>query len=120
MADANDPLTPGTTTAPGAITSAAPATEETRITLPPPPRRQPACAEVFQRRLAILDTVVLAPLLLALAFFLAARPVINSDVLMHLAGGRALVEGKYNPFSGHDPFAHTTAGVALGQPLLAV
>lgn len=126
MADANDPLTPGTpsditrlpnampgtatTTAPGAITSEAPALEETRIALPLQPRRQPVAPEAFQRRLAILDNGILLPLLLGLAFFVAARPVINSDVLMHLASGRALVEGKYNPFSGQDPFAHTTAG----------
>ena len=124
MADANDAAAPGTptditqpgsstpvVTSAGSITTAAPPADETRITLPPRPPRQPAAPEVFQRRLAVLDNFVLLPLLLVFAFFMAAKPVRNSDLEMHLATGRAFVEGRYNPFTGQDPFAHTTAGV---------
>jgi hypothetical protein len=35
----------------------------------------------------------------------------NTDLLMNLAAGRDLLAGKYNPFSGADPYSHTTTGV---------
>ncbi len=45
----------------------------------------------------------------ALAFLLASTPSHNSDLWLHLASGRALVQGQA-PL-GTDPFASTTAGV---------
>jgi tetratricopeptide (TPR) repeat protein len=44
-------------------------------------------------------------LVLLLAFLLASFPARNSDVWMHLATGRALVQGSYQ--LGSHPFAHT-------------
>lgn len=124
MADANDSVTPGTPTditalPGGTVPVSAPAADaitpqaaagETHIQLPPRPRHQPLPPESFQRVLTSLDTVLLG-LCLLLAFAVAAFPVRNTDVLMHLATGRALVEGKYNPVTATDPFAHTTEGV---------
>jgi tetratricopeptide (TPR) repeat protein len=50
-----------------------------------------------------------AGIVCALAFLLASTPSHNSDLWLHLAFGRALVNGQA-PF-GTDPFASTTAGV---------
>src|SRR5262249_41968522 len=120
MAEANETGAPGPTpaetaappagAAPDAVTAQKPG-DETRIALPPRPRPEPPSPESLHRLLGALDKGTLVPLLLALGFFLAAFPVRNSDLLMHLATGRALVEGRYNPFSGADPFGLTTEGV---------
>ncbi|MCI0642983.1 MAG: hypothetical protein L0Y72_05540 [Gemmataceae bacterium] len=53
-----------------------------------------------------LVCVVRTALILLLAFLLASFPARNSDVWMHLATGRALVQGNYH-FGAH-PFALTT------------
>jgi len=53
----------------------------------------------------------LAALLFVLAFALASFAIRNSDFWMHLATGRALVNGTYDVFAGNDPFSFTTAGV---------
>ena len=45
----------------------------------------------------------------ALAFLLASTPARNSDLWLHLASGRSLLQGQ-TPL-GTDPFASTTAGV---------
>jgi hypothetical protein len=45
----------------------------------------------------------------ALAFLLASTPSHNSDLWLHLASGRELVQGRSLP--GTDPFSSTTAGV---------
>jgi hypothetical protein len=52
---------------------------------------------------------VLGVLLCVLAFLLASTPARNSDLWLHLASGRALVQGQA-PF-GSDPFSSTTQGV---------
>src|SRR6266567_1498531 len=75
----------------------------------PPPRPQPLSPEALATRLAVFDAVLVA-LVVALAGLLAATPVRNTDLLMHLATGRALVEGRYNPLAQADPFAYTTEG----------
>lgn len=77
------------------------------IQLPPRPRPGPVAPEVFHRKLAAYDGVLVA-LVLALAAFVSAFPVSNTTVMMHLATGRALVEGRYNPFAQQDPFAFTS------------
>src|SRR5262249_48600300 len=63
----------------------------------------------------VLDAVLLV-LVLALAVFVAAAPIQDSDVLRHLGTGRELVEGRYNPFAGTEPFALTTEGVRWVNP----
>ncbi|MCI0463953.1 MAG: hypothetical protein L0Z62_44030 [Gemmataceae bacterium] len=55
----------------------------------------------------VVDAVLTALLLLA-AFLLASFPARNSDSWLHLATGRALVQGQYT--FGTDPFTHTTDG----------
>src|SRR5205807_4502835 len=50
-----------------------------------------------------------AVLVAALAFLLASTPARNSDLWLHLASGRSIVQGQ-TP-RGTDPFASTTAGV---------
>ena len=50
----------------------------------------------------------------ALAFLLASTPSRNSDLWLHLASGRSLVQGQ-TP-RGTDPFASTTAGVFWVNP----
>lgn len=52
--------------------------------------------------------VVLCVLTVILAGLLASVPVRNSDVWLHLAAGRGLLNGTYH--FGADPFSHTTAG----------
>jgi hypothetical protein len=76
----------------------------------PTTRRAPLSPDRFQRRLLIPDGLVVV-LVLAFAVFLAAQPVHNGDLLTHLATGRALIQGEYNPLTMEDPFAHTTEGV---------
>src|SRR5262249_51869990 len=50
-----------------------------------------------------------AVLVSALAFLLGATPARNSDLWLHLASGRSLVQGQ--SVRGADPFASTTTGV---------
>src|SRR5262249_42461660 len=65
--------------------------------LPPAPSRVP-----------VLNSLLLI-LLLSLGFFLASFTAQNTDLMLHLATGRALLEGKYQ--FGVDPFAYTTEGI---------
>src|SRR5262245_22117024 len=69
-----------------------------------PPTRASDSAK-FTRTTAWLD-VVLALLLLVLAFLLGSSPARNSDLWMHIGTGKLLVSGEYH--FGFDPFAHTT------------
>ena len=77
-----------------------------RILLPPPAVAPPEAPA--RRTLAFLD-YVLAALVLAFAFFAASFPAHNSDLWLHLATGRAFVDGSCH--FGVDPFAQGTAGV---------
>src|SRR5262249_45501347 len=52
---------------------------------------------------------LLAVSVCALAFLLASTPSRNSDLWLHLASGRSLLQGQAR--LGADPFASTTAGV---------
>src|SRR5215510_13903391 len=52
--------------------------------------------------------ILRAGLLVTFAFFVASFPARNVDVWLHLATGRALVQGDYH--LGADPFSYTTAG----------
>src|SRR5262245_18851328 len=91
--------------------TAAPASVPPALTLPdgPAPAPRPAVApERLLRRLARLDLFLLV-LLLLLAFGTASFPARNTDLLLHMATGRALLRGDYT--FGTDPFAHNTEGV---------
>ncbi|HKB39107.1 MAG TPA: hypothetical protein VKD72_21895, partial [Gemmataceae bacterium] len=76
----------------------------------PPQKPRPESPAGRSLAVRIFDGVLVV-LVAALAVFVTAQPVQNSDVLMHLATGRALVEGRYNPAAQSDPFAYTTEGV---------
>jgi hypothetical protein len=65
-------------------------------------------AEVFRRRVRLLDGALVAAVLL-FAFAAALFPARNSDLLMNLAAGRLISQGEYR--FGVDPFAFTTQGV---------
>ena len=52
--------------------------------------------------------VALCALTLLVAGLLASVPARNSDVWLHLAAGRGLIDGTYQ--FGTDPFSHTTSG----------
>src|SRR5262249_42508247 len=60
-------------------------------------------------RAGLLMGALFVILVLTLGFFLASFAARNTDLWLHLATGRALVEGKYQ--FGVDPFAYTTEGV---------
>ncbi len=75
---------------------------------PEPPAKKAMSPERLAAELRRGDRILMV-IVLALAFLLASFTVRNSDYWMHLATGRALVEGRYT--FGADPFAHTTAGV---------
>src|SRR5262245_47335977 len=70
----------------------------------------PAPVPARSKRWPILDALLVA-LVVVLGFVLASFAARNSDLLLHLATGRALVQGDYQPWSGTDPFAFTTQGV---------
>lgn len=59
-------------------------------------------------RPGVLDAILFV-LIAALAFLLAAMPARNSDLWLHLASGRAFVQGQSS--FGVDPFGSTTKGV---------
>jgi hypothetical protein len=80
------------------------------IPLPPPrPQTQPLTGAALSLLLARLDAALVAGVLL-LSFLLASVAVRNTDFWQHLAAGRALVDGHYNPFAGQDPFSYTGSG----------
>jgi tetratricopeptide (TPR) repeat protein len=112
MASANDP-TPATgiqAEAPqtsSTATQAAPPAEATSIPLPPHPKRAPISPERLAAWTRTLDAL-LAVSVCVLTFFLASFAARNSDLLMDLATGRALLDGSYK--FGADPFSFTTQG----------
>jgi tetratricopeptide (TPR) repeat protein len=73
--------------------------------IPPPDKQAP--------QPGVLDALFVA-IVLALAFLLASTPARNSDLWLHLASGRALIQGQHP--RGSDPFASTTAGVFWVNP----
>jgi hypothetical protein len=78
------------------------------IPLPPPaPQPQPLTSTELGLLHVQLDAVLVAGALL-LSFLLASVAVRNTDFWQHLATGRALVDGHYNPLTGQDPFSYTT------------
>src|SRR5438309_1336863 len=78
--------------------------------LPAPPAGLPAAPDAPETGQIVFADLVLAFLALLLALEVALFPVSNSDTFGHLASGRDLLAGKYNPFTGHDPYSYTTAG----------
>jgi hypothetical protein len=120
MAAANEPAPPTSGANAGSI-QAAPQAASTDIQAPPdgiraeppiplPKRPQPAyLIEEQAQGIARLNQAIVA-VVLVLAFLLASFAVRNSDFWMHLASGRAQLQGTYNPIGGTDPFAYTTPG----------
>ena len=53
---------------------------------------------------------LMAPVLMALAFFLASFAVRNSDFWMHLATGRHIANGNTKVLFGEDPYSHASEG----------
>src|SRR5262245_20234553 len=66
---------------------------------PPKPEEKPLRLSVFE--------IVLVVLALLLAFELGAFAANNKDLYLQLASGRDLLAGKYNPFSGQEPYSFT-------------
>src|SRR5207249_823842 len=89
-------------------TQTRPPAEMSSIPLPPQPKRAAVTVELLRRWTRPLDAL-LAVSVLVLAFLLASFAARNSDLLMHLATGRALLDGTYK--FGADPFSFTTHGV---------
>src|SRR5262245_36730132 len=85
-------------------------TTQNRVELRPlsVPMPQTGAAVPFQKATTVLNRL-LAVLVLALAFLMAATPVRNSDFWMHLATGRQIAQQQYQ--FGKDPFSYTTSGV---------
>jgi hypothetical protein len=80
------------------------------IPLPPPtPRPRPLTAAEQALLHGQLDAALVGGVLL-LSFLLASVAVRNTDFYQHLAAGRALVDGNYNPLTGQDPFSYTGSG----------
>src|SRR5262249_39028932 len=109
MASANDP-TPAT-----GIQAAAPQVSSTAtqamppgIALPPQPKTTPITAEQLAVWTRPLDGLMAATVFV-LAFLLASFAARNADLWLHLASGRAILNGTYK--LGEDPFAYTTEGV---------
>ena len=71
-------------------------------------RSSPLDSVRFAKIIARSD-VLIVTLVLLLAFLCASSRARNSDLWMHLATGKALVQGRYH--FGSDPFAHTVEGV---------
>ena len=92
-------------------------TDQPAIPLPPPPEAPPATPPVSVRRgaeqaarvMSRLD-LVLAAVVLALAFMVASFKVQNSDFFQHAATGRYIAHGRTDVLLGHDPFSFATAG----------
>jgi hypothetical protein len=110
MASANDPM-PATgiqAEAPqtsSTATQATPPAEAPSIPLPPQPKRAPISPERLAAWTRPLDAL-LAVSVCVLTFLLASFAARNSDLLMDLATGRALLDGTYK--FGTDPFSYTT------------
>jgi hypothetical protein len=82
--------------------------EPAAIVLPPRPAPPPPSPEGFLRRVRLLDGALVL-FVLAFAFLVALFPIRNSDLLLHLATGRAIANGDYH--FGTDPFTYTGEGV---------
>jgi hypothetical protein len=113
MATENDPTPPtgiqaAAPQASSTATQAMPPAEARNIPLPPQPKRAPVTVEQLKAWTQPLDSL-LALSVFVLAFLLASFAARNNDLLMQLASGRALLDGKYK--LGEDPFSFTTQGV---------
>jgi hypothetical protein len=92
-------------------------TEQPAIPLPspaeapsaPPPESARRGAEQAARVMSRLD-LVLAAVVLALAFMVASFKVQNSDFFQHAATGRYIAHGRTDVLLGDDPFSFATAG----------
>jgi hypothetical protein len=103
--------------APAEPAPAAPANDLTFTTVPtsvaeaaarkPVKARQRLTPEQFAAKVRGFDRL-LTILVVVLTFFLASFLARNSDVWLHLASGRAIVQGDAG--FGVDPFAHTSGG----------
>jgi hypothetical protein len=89
-------------------TQALPPPEPSSIPLPPRPKRAPLTLEQLNAWTKPLD-VMIAASVVVLAFLAASFAARNNELLMHLAAGRALLDGTYK--LGADPFSYTTSGV---------
>ncbi|HVS39529.1 MAG TPA: hypothetical protein VMS17_28485, partial [Gemmataceae bacterium] len=79
--------------------------------LPAPTPSPPTQTERPRRRRSWITETVLAVLVVAFAFLAASFVARNADIWLHMATGRLLAHGQYNPFGRTDPFAYTTAHV---------
>ncbi|MFL5340645.1 MAG: tetratricopeptide repeat protein [Gemmataceae bacterium] len=94
------------------ITDTPPVPEATASEVPATPA-PPQAPGVDTRRAAIVMgriDLMLAAVVLALAFALASFTVRNSDFWAHLATGRYIASGDTAVLFGHDPYSHATAG----------
>lgn len=78
-------------------------------TLPLPPLPHASDLSAVGQQTGQRMGVILAALVVVLAFLLASSPSRTSDFWRHLAAGRGLIEGHYQ--LGVDPFAYTSDGV---------
>jgi hypothetical protein len=83
--------------------------ERDRPALPAAPAKDPSVDRKMEQNQAGRRQLLVGGSVLLLAFVLAAFPARNTDLWLHLATGRALVEGTYH--FGVDPFAYTTQDV---------
>jgi tetratricopeptide (TPR) repeat protein len=81
---------------------------------PPNKRGSAAIDPVWLARFVARLDIVLAAVVLLLAFLCASTPARNSDLWLHLATGKALVQGHYH--FGSDPFAHAPEGAYWVNP----
>jgi hypothetical protein len=89
-------------------TQAMPPAQPSSIPLSPLPKRAPMTLEQLRAWTTPLDWV-LAGTVVALAFLVASFTARNNELMLHLATGRALLDGSYK--FGEDPFSYTTSGV---------
>ena len=74
-------------------------------------------AERLRHRLTVAPAPLGGAYLLAVAvaMMLASFAVRNGDFWMHLAAGRDLVHGQYQPWLGHDPYAVRASRYQVGR-----
>jgi tetratricopeptide (TPR) repeat protein len=110
MASTNDPAAEPNPELSSAEATATKTPAEAASSAAPParPRRAPVTPEQVAGSMRRLDALLI-PVVIVLAFFLASFAARNSDVFLHLATGRALLNGSYT--FGIDPFAFTTEGI---------
>src|SRR5436190_21607033 len=84
-----------------------PATETSRIPLPPAKAQPPMTDLELTRAVGRLDLALVA-VVLVLSFLLGSFAVRNSDFWLFLASGRDLLNGRYT--FGVDPYSYNTGG----------